>query len=270
VPSMEEFLPGLVLLASVGEEGEGNLNGMRHFCSHSPYMRSLSTFLVLDGAATAHITTRAIGSRRYEVSFTGPGGHSWSDYGVPNPVHALSRAIALFTETRLNASPRSSINVGVIEGGASVNSIPPLARAKIDIRSECNQQIEALSAALQSAVERSQEYESQRSTSGRLAARIREIGSRPAGVLDERSGLPATLKYVDAHLGIRSHFDCASTDANIPLARGIPAVSIGAGGQGGGAHTAQEWFSPEGRDLGLKRILLVLCMRIREAAATGR
>lgn len=251
---------GVLLVANVAEEGEGNLNGMRFLCKHSPYAGQIGAYIVLDGANTEHITVQALGSRRFEVTFSGPGGHSWSDYGSANPVHALSRAIALFSEVRLNGSPKSSLNVGVIEGGTSINSIPNTARAKIDIRSESNEKLEELVMLLSSAVERSQEFENQRATGARITARVKEIGSRPAARLAEKEAVLACLRAVDAHLGIRSHLDCASTDANIPLSLGIPAISIGAGGAGGGAHTAQEWFNPEGRDLGLKRILLTLAL----------
>jgi acetylornithine deacetylase/succinyl-diaminopimelate desuccinylase-like protein len=248
---------------------------MRHLCKQSPWGKKIGAFLVLDGASTDHITNRALGSRRFEVAFTGPGGHSWSDYGLGNPVHALSRAISEFSDAPMNGppksngSPKSSINVGFIEGGASVNAIPAQARAKVDIRSESNAKIEELVDALTTAIERALEVENRRATGGKVAVKIREIGSRPAADLAEHSPILSYLRAVDSHLGIRSHLDCASTDANIPMSLGIPAISIGAGGQGGGAHTTQEWFKPEGRDLGLKRILLTLCLLLRDPQLTA-
>jgi acetylornithine deacetylase/succinyl-diaminopimelate desuccinylase-like protein len=268
-PPVEGWHADLLLVANVGEEGEGNLSGMRHLCKQSPLGKKIAAFLVLDGASTDHITNRALGSRRFEVTFTGPGGHSWSDYGVGNPVHALSRAISQFADVRLTSPPKSSFNVGFIEGGASVNAIAPLARAKVDIRSESNEKMDDLVDALTSAIERALEIENQRATGGKVAVKIREIGSRPAAILAERSPILAYLRAVDSHLGIRSHLDCASTDANIPMSLGIPAISIGAGGHGGGAHTTQEWFRPEGRDLGLKRILLTLCLLLRDPQLTA-
>src|SRR5579864_2558136 len=174
-PGMEDLRAEPVLIGNVGEEGEGNLTGMRWLCK-SDLARDIATFLVLDGAATDHITTRALGSRRFEVTFTGPGGHSWSDYGVGNPVHALGRAVALFSEVRLNGSPKSSINVGIIEGGTSINAIPALARAKVDIRSELNEKMDELVELLNAAIERSREVENQRATGGKVAVKIREIG----------------------------------------------------------------------------------------------
>lgn len=252
---------GLMLVANVGEEGEGNLLGMRHLCKQA---RKITSFVIVDGANTDHITTRALGSRRFEVTFTGPGGHSWSDYGAGNPVHALCRAVALFAEAKLDTGPKSSLNVGLIEGGSGVNAIAQAARAKVDIRSESNERMDALVELLNSAVESARDQENQRASGSRVAVKTREIGSRPAAVLPEQSPILQFVRAVDAHLGIRSHLDCSSTDANIPLSMGIPAIAIGAGGVGGGAHTTAEWFSPEGRDLGLKRIVLTLLLLMRE------
>jgi tripeptide aminopeptidase len=255
-----------LLVANVGEEGEGNLLGMRHLCK-SPLARKIEAFLVVDGANTDHITTRGLGSRRFEVAFTGPGGHSWSDYGIANPLHALCRAVALFCETRLDGGPKSAFNVGLIEGGSSINAIPQTARAKVDIRSESNEKMDELVELLGTAAERAREVENQRAAGGKVALKLREIGSRPAAALPEQAPILQYIRAVDAHLGIRSHPDTSSTDANIPLSLGIPAIAIGAGGAGGGAHTTQEWYLPEARDLGLKRILLALLLMLHNRAA---
>jgi tripeptide aminopeptidase len=265
-----------VLIANVGEEGEGNLSGMRYLCragNNGRHPLDLRAFLVLDGPSIEHITWQALASRRFDVTFTGPGGHSWSDYGTGNPVHALSRAITLFTDEAPNGinagGPRWSFNVGVIEGGASINSIPTEARAKVDLRSESAERLDRMAVLLASAVERAAEIENGRGAGGRradhesrarVAGRVKEIGSRPGGGLREDAPLLECIRAVDSHLGIRSHLDCSSTDANVPLSLGLPAISIGAGGQGGGAHTAAEWFQPEGRELGLRRVLLALCL----------
>jgi len=263
---LPQYPNGLLLVANVGEEGEGNLLGMRHLCRQSPLAKEIRSFLIVDGAHTDHITNRALGSRRFEVTFSGPGGHSWSDYGVGNPVHALCRAVALFAETRLDLLPKSSFNVGLIEGGSGVNAIAQSARCKVDIRSESNDRMDQLADSLTSAIERARDQENQRATGGRVTVKTREIGSRPAALLPDQAPILQYVRAVDAHLGIRSHLDCSSTDANLPLSLGIPAVAIGAGGLGGGAHTTQEWFSPDGRDLGLKRILLTLFLLLRDPA----
>jgi acetylornithine deacetylase/succinyl-diaminopimelate desuccinylase-like protein len=264
-------IPGLsgnlLLVANVGEEGEGNLLGMRQLCKQPPLGRPIEAFVVVDGANTDHITTRALGSRRFEIAFSGPGGHSWSDFGVGNPLHALCRAVAFFAETRIEGTPKSAVNVGLIEGGSSVNAIPQLARAKVDIRSESNEKMDELVDLLAAAVDRARDLENQRATGGKVTSKLKEIGSRPAAALPEDSAILQYVRAVDAHLGVRSHLDCSSTDANIPLSLGIPAIAIGAGGIGGGAHTTQEWFRPEGRDLGLKRIFLTLLLLLRSSPA---
>jgi acetylornithine deacetylase/succinyl-diaminopimelate desuccinylase-like protein len=271
-PQIDDLGAGLLLVANVGEEGEGNLSGMRYLCGQSLPADQINALLVLDGPATGHITCEALESRRFEISFTGPGGHSWSDYGVGNPVHALSRVITLITEQVNGQSPsstRTSLNFGTIEGGSSINSIPALARAKLDIRSESGQKMDELASLLAASVERTLGIENERASVGKLAARIREIGIRPSGRLPEDAPILTFLREVDSHLGIRSRLDCASTDANIPPSMGLTAVSIGAGGRGGGAHTPSEWFHPEGRDLGLKRILLTLCLLMRNPDLAG-
>jgi tripeptide aminopeptidase len=253
----------VLLVANVGEEGEGNLSGMRYLCRQSPYLACIKAFIVLDGPSTDHITGQALASRRYEISFAGPGGHSWNDYGTPNPVHAIGDVVSSFiqaADARLTAEwkARCAYNFGIVEGGTSINSIPSSARAKLDLRSEDPGILEELSGLLTSVVERSLEHENRVARSSRLSAKIKELGSRPGGKLPDRSPLLQTIQTVDSYLKIRSKLDCASTDANVPLSMGLPAISIGAGGQGGGAHTNQEWYQPDGRELGLRRILLVL------------
>jgi acetylornithine deacetylase/succinyl-diaminopimelate desuccinylase-like protein len=265
-PGLVESPMPLVLIANVGEEGEGNLSGMRYLCRPSGLSARIASWVIIDGPSLDHITTRALASRRFEITVTGPGGHSWSDYGVANPVHALSRAIALFSEHQpVNGSvPRSSFNFGLIEGGTSINSIPTTARAKLDIRSESSQRLDELTGLLTSSLERAIEAENDRSPGGRATGKVREIGSRPGGQLPEDAAILAHIRAVDAHLGIRARQDCASTDANIPLSLGMEAISIGAGGQGGGAHTPLEWYHPEGRESGLRRLLLLLCLLMRD------
>lgn len=254
----------LLLVANVGEEGEGNLSGMRFLCKQSPLGAKIRSYLILDGPGTDHITCRALASRRYEISVTGPGGHSWSDHGNANPVHTLSRAIHLMTEAQyddtLAPGPRTSMNFGLIEGGVSVNSIPSSARAKLDLRSEEAERIDFLARELKACVEHAVDIENTRAMGGRVAARIKEIGARPGGGLTEQSQMLSYFRAIDSFMGIRSSLDCASTDANIPLSMGMEAVSIGAGGQGGGAHTPEEWFDPDGREMGLQRVLLALCL----------
>lgn len=260
-PDLKESFRPLILVATVGEEGEGNLNGMRSFVAHPPG-RHIHNYIVLDGPRLDHITCQALESRRLEVCFSGPGGHSWSDFGAANPVHALAHAISAFaaaaSQLAADAPHRLSFNFGLIEGGATVNAIPASARAKVDLRSENPESIHRLIDLLHQAVSDAESVENRRASGPKLSARIREIGSRPGGTLPPSSPLLSLVQAVDRHLGIASKPDCASTDANIPLSLSLPAISIGAGGQGGNAHTTAEWFHPQGRHLGLQRILLLL------------
>lgn len=266
---------GLLLVANVGEEGEGNLSGMRYLCRQSPLAERLRSFLVLDGPGVEHITAQALASRRYEIVFAGPGGHSWSDAANPNAVHAVSRTISDFLECHGRRAGflqtrygRSTVNFSLIDGGTSINSIPSSARAKLDLRSESSEVLEELSELLTDCVERALVTENERVLqmrgAGRLTAKIREIGSRPGGQLNQDSALLGHLGNVDQFLGISSRIDCASTDANIPLSMGLEAVSLGTGGSGGGAHTEAEWYHPEGREIGLRRIYLTLCHLLRD------
>ncbi len=262
----------LLLVANVGEEGEGNLSGMRYLCRQSHLAPRIRSFLVLDGPSTDHFTAEALACRRYEIVISGPGGHSWSDFGTANPVHALSRAIASFADVyapRATAGQegRFSFNFGVVDGGTTVNAIPSSARAKVDLRSEVPELLEALSAALGTALEEAVLSENERATLGRIAGKRKETGNRPGGRLDGNSSLLGFIRAADAEAGLRSTPDCASTDANIPLSLGLPALSIGAGGEGGGAHTPAEWYSPEGRESGLRRILFMLGLMLAEADA---
>jgi tripeptide aminopeptidase len=266
IPELGNLAKFTSLVANVGEEGEGNLSGMRYLCRQTPQLAQVKAFLVLDGPSTDHITAQALGSRRFEILFAGPGGHSWNDSGTPNPVHALSDVITGFTQSpEIRGGERKvrySYNFGIIEGGTSINSIPSTARAKLDLRAEDPAILDDLSALLSAAVERSLERENRNARAGRLTAKIKELGSRPGGRLPSNSPLLQTIQAVDAHLNIRSRIDCASTDANVPLSLSLPAVSIGAGGRGGGAHTRDEWYQPDGREFGLRRILLILAAMV--------
>jgi len=254
----------LLFVGNVGEEGEGDLRGMRHIFSSPRWKNSIQASLILDGAGTDTIVTEALGSRRFEVIVRGPGGHSWSDFGVPNPIVVLSRIIHEFAQTAVPTSPKTIFNVGVIRGGTSVNSIPESASMRVDVRSTSGEEMEKLEASLRRSAERVLAQE-RLATENRAGARksglsleIVLIGNRPAGELDPNSRILQAIRAVDSFLGNSAHVQRASTDANIPLSIGREAIAIGGGGSGGGAHTFQEWFECNGRELGLKRILLTL------------
>ena len=249
----------ILFVADVGEEGEGNLRGMRALVD--AYRSELKAAVVMDGYGTDHVTTKALASRRLEVLITGPGGHSWSDFGMPNPINALVRGSIRFINTKVPASPRTTFNLGQIEGGTSVNSIPYEAKLKVDVRSESEDELGRLESALREAVTAGvrDEMESARDRSkGKLDWKIDVLGTRPGGELPANSPLLAALRAADDYVGNQSRIERSSTDANIPLSSGIDAISIGAGGTGGGAHSLQEWYEPSGREMGLKRALLTL------------
>src|SRR5229473_507197 len=225
------------------------------------YRAKLKAVVVLDGSGTDYVTTKALASRRLEALITGPGGHSWSDFGMPNPINALVRGSVRFINTKVPASPRTTFNIGQIEGGTSVNSVPHEARLKVDIRSESEDELTRLESALRECIIAGvrDEMESARDRSkGRLEWKVELLGSRPGGELAPDSPLLAALRAADEFVGNQSRIERSSTDANIPLSLGIDAISIGAGGSGGGAHSLQEWYDAAGREAGLKRALLTL------------
>jgi acetylornithine deacetylase/succinyl-diaminopimelate desuccinylase-like protein len=258
--SQFKLATNIVFIGNVGEEGEGNLRGMRHLFSSARWREAIQTLLVVDGAGTDTYVDQALGSRRFEITFRGPGGHSWSDFGVPNPIVLLSRALARFSEVHVPESPRTTFNVGVISGGTSVNSIPESATARVDLRSASREELQKLEDRMRMCVAEALREVSimHRAGEHRITLSIENIGDRPAAELPAGARLAQIVRAVDKHLRVDSFPRLASTDANIPLSIGIEATAIGAGGDGGGAHTLREWFDCANRDLGLKRILLIL------------
>jgi tripeptide aminopeptidase len=249
----------ILFAANVGEEGEGNLRGMRALVE--AYRTKLRAVIVLDGSGIDHVTTKALASRREEVVITGPGGHSWSDFGMPNPINALVRGSVRFINTKVPVVPRTTFNLGQIEGGTSVNSIPYEAKLKVDLRSENEDEITRMEISLRDCIAAGvkDEMDNARDRSrGKLEWKINMIGSRPGGDLPPDSALLAALQVADDSVGNKSRNERSSTDANIPLSLGIEAIAVGAGGNGGGAHSLQEWYEPTGRELGLKRVLLTV------------
>jgi tripeptide aminopeptidase len=262
----------LIVLGNVGEEGEGDLRGVRHFYEQQTLAGRIAAHIVLDGAGADSAVTQALGSKRYLVTINGPGGHSFTDAGTPNPIAAMATALAGLAQTPLPAQPVTTLNLGTIHGGTSVNSIPECATASIDFRSTSPTELVRLEVALHRAVEDAVDLwnSSAKSTTPRgrgvLSFSIEKIGDRPAAQLPADSPLLEALRAVDRHLGIQTDLRLGSTDANIPIALGIPALSMGAGGDGGGAHTLGEWYSDKDREIGLRRVLL-LTLAMTEWAA---
>jgi tripeptide aminopeptidase len=249
----------ILFAGNVGEEGEGNLRGMRELVES--YRSKLKAVVVLDGSGMDHVTTRALASRRLEATITGPGGHSWSDFGMPNPINALIRGSVRFINTKVPSGPRTTFNIGQIEGGTSVNSVPYEAKIKVDIRSENEEELARLESALRESIAagvRDEMAPPRDRSKGNLEWKVDLLGSRPGGELSNDSPLLAALRAADEIVGNQSRLERSSTDANIPLSLGINAISIGAGGIGGGAHSLQEWYDATGREAGLKRVLLTV------------
>jgi acetylornithine deacetylase/succinyl-diaminopimelate desuccinylase-like protein len=277
IQARAELAAPLIFLGNVGEEGEGDLRGVRFLYQQTALAGRIAAHIVLDGAGAESAVAQALGSRRYRVAVTGPGGHSFTDAGTPNPIVALASALAVLAETPLPPNsqeddPRTTFNVGTISGGTSVNSIPESAQATIDFRSTSPEQLVRLEVALHRAVEdavdhcNAQAKAQSRHERGLLAFAIELIGDRPAAQLAADSPLLETLLAVDRHLGLKTKQRLGSTDANIPLSLGVPALSMGAGGEGGGAHTLAEWYSAKDREAGLKRVLLLTLAMVEWAA----
>lgn len=250
----------LLFVGTVGEEGEGNLRGVRHLLTRGEWANRIDAFLSFDGPGIDRITNGALGSRRYRVFLRGPGGHSWSDFGVANPVHALGRAITKLASYPAPKEPRTTFNVGRIEGGSSINAIPQEATMDVDLRSAGAQELLKLDAFFRRAMREAAEDENAVRRNGDLPLELKVnlIGERASG--ETPADAPIVKLACDATkaLGAKPRLDQASTDSNLPISLGIPAITLGAGGTSGNWHTLDEWYDPRGRDAGLKRALLVI------------
>lgn len=250
----------ILFVGTVGEEGEGNLRGVRHLFTKGRWASRIDAFLSFDGPGVDRITNRALGSRRYRVEITGPGGHSWGDFGVPNPVHALGRAISRLAAYPVPREPRTTFNVGRVEGGTSVNAIPAKASMEVDLRSAAETELRRLDAffrrAMRDAVD--EENSGRRAGDGLLKLALDLIGERPTGETASDSPLVELAIEATKMLGVEPRLDQSSTDSNLPISLGIPAITLGAGGASGYSHTLDEWYDPRDRDKGLKRGLLVV------------
>jgi tripeptide aminopeptidase len=250
----------ILFVGTVGEEGEGNLRGVRHLLTKGRWASQVDAFLSFDGPGVDRITNRALGSRRYRVELSGPGGHSWGDFGVPNPVHALGRAIARLAAYPVPKEPRTTFNAGRIEGGTSVNSIPAKASMEVDLRSAAETELHRLDAFFRRAMREAVDEENMRRRAGdpELKLALDLIGERPTGETASDSPLVELAIEATKMLGVEPRLDQSSTDSNLPISLGIPAITLGAGGASGYSHTLDEWYDPRERDKGLKRGLLVV------------
>ncbi|HEX2094322.1 MAG TPA: M20/M25/M40 family metallo-hydrolase [Longimicrobiaceae bacterium] len=247
----------ILFVGTVGEEGEGNLRGVRYLFGKELKDR-VDYFISVDGTGLG-VTNDAVGSHRYRVTYRGPGGHSYGDFGMPNPMHALGRAIARIADFQVPADPKVTFSVGVVEGGTSVNSIAGSARMLVDMRSVDPEALGRLDAEFQRAVRDALAAENARWQSQvKLTVEVDTIGIRPAG--RQPAGAPVVRAAVEAGkaLGFEARTTASSTDANLPISLGIPAVTIDGGGNGGGAHSLEEWFDTRDSHLGTQWALLYL------------
>ncbi len=257
----------VVFVANVGEEGPGNLRGAKHLFEQKS-AGPIDAFVSVDGIGLGMVT-RAVGSNRYRVTYQGPGGHSFGDFGMPNPIHAMGRAIAAIANLEVPASPRTIFNVGVVEGGTSVNSIAALATMQVDLRSESAQALATLDVAVQRALRSAVTAEQGRwpGSATPLEVSIDVIGRRAAGTQPDTLWLARAAQAAAQKLGFSAPAGVAgSTDANVPIGLGIPALAIDGGGRGDGAHSLGEWYEDGDRGfLGPQWALLIVW-----AATTAR
>ena len=248
-------------VGTVGEEGTGDLRGVKHlFREGAP---DFDAFVSIDGLGHSGVTNAGLGSHRYRVAFRGPGGHSWGAFGLGNPIHALGRAVAAFdAEAKRytdNAAQRTSYNVGTVGGGTSVNSIPFEAWMEIDMRSESPQRLEEIDAVFQAAMRRGlEEANTVRARGEELTLDVILIGDRPSGEIPEDDPFIARALAATELLGGAPTLRRSSTDANTPIALGIPGITIGGGGAGGNAHSLSEFFMNHDGPRGIQRALLIL------------
>jgi tripeptide aminopeptidase len=235
--------PGtIIFVGNVGEEGPGNLRGTRHLYEKE-LAGKIDYFISVDGVGDG-LTSRAVGSHRYRVTYKGRGGHSYGAFGNPNPAHALGRAIAAIADLKVPSTPKTTFNVGIVRGGTSVNSIPFEASMDIDMRSESAAALRAVDAQVQRALRRALAAENARwpKADDRLALAIDTVGIRPAGTQSDTARIVRAARPPARSLGWTPALSASSTDANVPIGLGLPGITIDGGGRGDGAHGLDEWY----------------------------
>lgn len=255
----------IVFCANVCEEGLGDLRGSKYLFSRENSQTKLyDGFVSIDDKHTAGIIYQAVGSERYQVNFHGTGGHSYTGFGIPNPIHAMGRAIAKISDFQVPSDPKTTFSVGVVNGGTSVNVISAEASMLVDMRSVDSGALGELSERFHQAVKVAVEEENRRwgvddQSDNRITVTMEEKGRRPAGTQSQKCGIVQTANLANQALGMETiYIGAASTDANIPISLGIPAVTVGFGGKGGGEHTVHEWYEQKESWKGPQRDLLLL------------
>jgi tripeptide aminopeptidase len=235
----------VIFVGNVGEEGPGNLRGVRHLFEQE-LKGQIDYFISVDGVGL-DITARAVGSNRYKVTYKGPGGHSYGAFGIPNPIHALGRAIAKISEIQVPANPKTTFNVGVVGGGTSVNSIAFEGIMEIDMRSESADALATVDRQVRRALQEALEEENarwpgERAARARVSLIIDTIGIRPTGAQSDSVRIVQVALGAARTLAFTPTIGASSTDANLPISIGVPAITIDGGGNGGGAHSLAEWY----------------------------
>ena len=241
----------VILVGNVGEEGEGNLRGVRELLTHG-YKGKIDYFISVDGLGL-HVTDRAVGSKRYNVEFKGPGGHSYGAFGMPSAIHAMGRAIALISDVQVPSNPKTTYTVGVVKGGTSVNSIAGDASMEVDMRSESLENLDSAEVRIRRAIDAGVAAENRRwpNSPAKIAVKFDTIGIRPIGAKIQTDDSPIVRTALDAAKALGAEdapTGASSTDSNLPMSLGIPAITIGGGGKGSGAHSLAETFedTPDG------------------------
>ncbi len=254
----------VLFVGTVGEEGLGDLRGVKElFSERGP---AIDSWIAIDGGDIGRVNNKALGSYRYKVTYEGPGGHSWGAFGLANPHHALGSAMHYFVKAAddyTKTGPRTSYNIGVIEGGTSVNSVPFSSSMLIDVRSIAPYRLDEMEELLNQAVQKAlEDQNSIRRRGEALTVKLEKIGNRPSGELDPSLPLIQRAMAATQHFGVTPELTRGSTDSNIPISLGVPAITIGRGGRSGNAHSLDEWWV---NDEGHKAIQLALLILLSEA-----
>lgn len=237
----------ILFIGNVGEEGPGDLRGMKYLFQKGPYRDKIKMFMSMEGGSSDRLTNGALGSKRYKVTFKGPGGHSYGAFGLVNPAYALGNAMDKFSKMQVPNTPKTTFNVGVIGGGTSVNSIPFESWMEVDMRSESREELNKVAETFIGLMHEAVEEENKaRSTSqGKIELDMKLIGDRPSGETPRNSSMIQSISAAIKAFGMTPGFGISSTDSNIPISMGIPAVTIGAGGRGGRSHSLDEFIDVE-------------------------
>ncbi len=250
----------VLFVANVGEEGLGDLNGVRYLFNESAFKSRLKAFISIDGSDPSRIVTGGTGVKRYRVTLKGPGGHSYGNFGRPSPIHAAARAIDRIADMEAPLKPKTTFNVGRIEGGTAVNAIAEECAFEVDLRSVDPGNLDRIEAKLFEAVRLGvgDENKARAASKATLTFDMKLVSNRPAGETPHSSPLVLSAQWASTATGHKPGFDFSSTDSNIPISLGIPAVTMGGGGSSGNAHSLAEWYSPAQAWKGPQTVLLTL------------